>query len=407
MGGGKGGSDFDPKGKSDAEVMRFCQSFMTELYRHIGPDTRRARRRHRRGRPRDRLPVRPVQAHHATSFTRRADRQGPAPTAAPWPARRPPATACATLPTRCSRPTARRFEGKTRWSSPAPATWPSTPTRRPPQLGGKVVAMSDSNGYIVRRERHRLRGHARRSRRCKRGRITELRRAGARRQVRGRLRAASGRSPATSPCPAPPRTSWICEGAKALVANGCYAVAEGANMPSTPEAVGIPAGQRRPLCPRQGVQRRRRGHQRPGDEPELACACAWTFEEVDEQAAGHHEEHLPQRSRLPPRRTAWRATWLRAPTSPASSRWPTPCWPRASSDPCTEPINTNRRSGLPGAAVFLSIRAETPADTLRAPGLSAGRPGSGIWKIRGWYIQRGRTGSCPAVPADRRSDDLL
>src|SRR5262245_53509274 len=39
MGGGKGGSDFDPKGRSDYEVMRFCQSFMTELWRHIGPDT--------------------------------------------------------------------------------------------------------------------------------------------------------------------------------------------------------------------------------------------------------------------------------------------------------------------------------------------------------------------------------
>ena len=39
MGGGKGGSDFDPKGKSDSEIMRFCQSFMTELYRHIGPNT--------------------------------------------------------------------------------------------------------------------------------------------------------------------------------------------------------------------------------------------------------------------------------------------------------------------------------------------------------------------------------
>ena len=39
MGGGKGGCDFDPKGKSDNEVMRFCQSFMTELFRHIGPDT--------------------------------------------------------------------------------------------------------------------------------------------------------------------------------------------------------------------------------------------------------------------------------------------------------------------------------------------------------------------------------
>ena len=39
IGGGKGGSDFDPHGKSDAEIMRFCQAFMTELYRHIGPDT--------------------------------------------------------------------------------------------------------------------------------------------------------------------------------------------------------------------------------------------------------------------------------------------------------------------------------------------------------------------------------
>lgn len=39
MGGGKGGSDFDPKGKSDAEIMRFCQALMLELYRHIGPDT--------------------------------------------------------------------------------------------------------------------------------------------------------------------------------------------------------------------------------------------------------------------------------------------------------------------------------------------------------------------------------
>jgi len=39
LGGGKGGADFDPKGKSEMEIMRFCQSFMTELYRHLGPDT--------------------------------------------------------------------------------------------------------------------------------------------------------------------------------------------------------------------------------------------------------------------------------------------------------------------------------------------------------------------------------
>ena len=50
MGGGKGGSDFDPKGKSPGEVMRFCQAFMPELYRHVGSGHRRAGRRHRRGR---------------------------------------------------------------------------------------------------------------------------------------------------------------------------------------------------------------------------------------------------------------------------------------------------------------------------------------------------------------------
>ena len=50
IGGGKGGSDFDPKGKSDNEVMAFCQSFMTELCRHIGAGHRRSRGRYRHGR---------------------------------------------------------------------------------------------------------------------------------------------------------------------------------------------------------------------------------------------------------------------------------------------------------------------------------------------------------------------
>ena len=64
IGGGKGGSDFDPKGKSDNEIMRFCQSFMTELYRHLGEHTGRTCRRHRRGWPGDRLHVRTVQEDH-------------------------------------------------------------------------------------------------------------------------------------------------------------------------------------------------------------------------------------------------------------------------------------------------------------------------------------------------------
>ena len=57
IGGGKGGSDFDPKGKSDREVMAFCQSFMTELYRHIGADTDVPAGDIGVGAPGDRLPV--------------------------------------------------------------------------------------------------------------------------------------------------------------------------------------------------------------------------------------------------------------------------------------------------------------------------------------------------------------
>ncbi len=76
MGGGKGGSNFNPKGKSDGEIMRFCQSFMTELYRHIGADVDVPAGDIGVGGARDRLYVRPVQAHHQ-QLRRRADRQGP------------------------------------------------------------------------------------------------------------------------------------------------------------------------------------------------------------------------------------------------------------------------------------------------------------------------------------------
>ncbi len=77
MGGGKGGCDFDPKGKSDNEVMRFCQSFMTELFRHIGPNTDVPAGDIGVGGREIGLPVRPVQAP-AQRVHRRAHRQGPA-----------------------------------------------------------------------------------------------------------------------------------------------------------------------------------------------------------------------------------------------------------------------------------------------------------------------------------------
>ena len=75
MGGGKGGSDFDPKGRTDNEVMRFCQSFMTELFRHIGAATDVPAGDIGVGRPRNRLPVRAVQAPKKRVH-RRPDRQG-------------------------------------------------------------------------------------------------------------------------------------------------------------------------------------------------------------------------------------------------------------------------------------------------------------------------------------------
>ena len=76
LGGGKGGSDFDPKGKSDGEVMRFCQSFMACLYPLHRLRDRRAGGRHRRRRPGDRLPLRPVPQAHPP-VRRRPDRQEP------------------------------------------------------------------------------------------------------------------------------------------------------------------------------------------------------------------------------------------------------------------------------------------------------------------------------------------
>ena len=75
MGGGKGSSDFNPKSRSDAEVMRFCQAFMTELCRHIGQFTDVPAGDINVGGREDRLPVRPVQAH-PRRVLRRPDRQG-------------------------------------------------------------------------------------------------------------------------------------------------------------------------------------------------------------------------------------------------------------------------------------------------------------------------------------------
>ena len=131
MGGGKGGADFDPKGKSNREVMAFCQSFMTELFRHIGPNT---------DVPAGDLGVggREVAYMFGQYSTSASRTSGPAssrarasPLAARSPAPRPPATASSTLSTSTSRATVTPSRAR-RSSSTAPATLPSTPRRRSP-----------------------------------------------------------------------------------------------------------------------------------------------------------------------------------------------------------------------------------------------------------------------------------
>ena len=148
MGGGKGGSRLRPQGQDDGEVMRFCQSFMNELYRHIGADTD--------------VPAGDIgvggreigylfgQYKRLTQRLRgRAHRQGPELGRLPHPARRPPATAASTSPRRCSRPAATAFEGKTRRRLRLRQRRPVRRSRRSTSSAARSSPLSDSNGTIV------------------------------------------------------------------------------------------------------------------------------------------------------------------------------------------------------------------------------------------------------------------
>jgi glutamate dehydrogenase (NADP+) len=154
MGGGKGGSDFDPKGKSDMEVMRFCQSFMTELFRHIGPNTD--------------VPAGDIgvggreigflfgQYKRSARVRRRADRQGPRTGAARSSGPRRPATA-GLLRRGNARHPQRVLRGQDGSSSPARATSPSTPAEKVLELGGKVITLLRLQPASSSRGRHRPR----------------------------------------------------------------------------------------------------------------------------------------------------------------------------------------------------------------------------------------------------------
>ena len=143
MGGGKGGSDFDPKGKSQGEIMRFCQALMTELYRHLGPDTDvpagdigvGGREVGFYGRHDEET----VQQHRLRIYRQRAllRRQ-------PDPPRGDRLRPGVLLPTPCCSATAWALRA-CGWRCPAPATWRSTPSKAL-ELDARVITVSDSGG---------------------------------------------------------------------------------------------------------------------------------------------------------------------------------------------------------------------------------------------------------------------
>lgn len=234
MGGGKGGSDFDPKGKSDNEVMRFCQSFMTELFRHIGPATD--------------VPAGDIGVggreigflfgqykRLRNEFTGVLTGKG-----LNWGGSliRPEATgygatyfAQEMLATRND-----SLEGKTCLVSGSGNVAQFT-IEKVNELGGRVVTLSDSNGTIydpdgidaeklafimelknVRRER--IREYAARYKKA---------------QYKDGVRPWD--IPAQCAFPSATQNEITAEDASTLVKNGCFVVSEGANMPSEPEAV--------------------------------------------------------------------------------------------------------------------------------------------------------------------------
>ena len=235
MGGGKGGSDFDPKGKSDNEVMRFCQSFMTELCKHIGPDTD--------------VPAGDIGVggreigfmfgqykRIRNEFTGVLTGKG-----LEWGGSliRPEATGYGAVyfAEEMLKTREESFKGKITTVSGS-GNVAQYSVEKVNQLGGKVVTLSDSSGFIhdpdgIDDEKLAF---VMELKNIKRGRIKEY-------ADKYKVKYFEGERPWKVKCdvalPSATQNEINEEEAQMLVKNGCYVVAEGANMPSTPEAVEV------------------------------------------------------------------------------------------------------------------------------------------------------------------------
>jgi len=234
MGGGKGGSDFDPKGKSDDEIMRFCHSFMAELCRHIGPNTD--------------VPAGDIGVgareigflfgmykKMRNEFTGVLTGKGKS-----WGGSliRPEATGYGTVYFAQSMLETKNesFDGKTVVISGS-GNVAQYACEKATQIGGKVVTLSDSSGYIYDAEgidADKL-AHVMYLKNEKRARISEYL------ETYPSAKFFKGERPWSVNCdialPCATQNELGGDDAKTLINNGCICIAEGANMPSTPEAI--------------------------------------------------------------------------------------------------------------------------------------------------------------------------
>ena len=235
MGGGKGGSDFDPKGKSEGEVMRFCQALMTELYRHLGPDT---------DVPAGDIGVggrevgfmagmmRKLSNNSACVFTGKGLSFGGS-------LIRPEATGfgCVYFAEEMLKRQGQRVEGK-RVAVSGSGNVAQYAARKVMDLGGKVISLSDSEGTLYAESglTEEQWSALLELKNVQRGRISEL-------ATRFGLEFRKGQAPWELACdialPCATQNELDADAARTLLRNGCLCVAEGANMPTTLEAVDI------------------------------------------------------------------------------------------------------------------------------------------------------------------------
>ena len=279
MGGGKGGADFDPKGKSDNEIMRFCQAFMTELQKYLGPDT---------DVPAGDIGVGAREVGYMFGqYKRIRDEFTGVLTGKGLSYGGSLARKQATGYGLCYftdnmlKKKGDTFVGKTVVVSGS-GNVAIYACEKATQLGAKVVAMSDSNGYVYDPNGINL-DVVKQIKEVERGRIKEY---------ANRVEGATyteGKGIWTIKCdialPCATQNELNGEDAKALIANGVKYVAEGANMPSTPEAIEAFLNNGIYFGPAKAANAG--GVATSGLEmSQNSMRLSWTFEEVDEKLHG-------------------------------------------------------------------------------------------------------------------------